>query len=164
MPSDFESGTRKTIDLTIKAEHLTSDILKTAMQDFLNGSGEKKGRMTLNQLARKSGSKLENIEISQENIKDFLDTARKYDIDFAVRASPENDSGQKEFHVFFSAGKTDDVKHAFAEYASLKNQQLASPERAGITRQELREQYQEIRNEPSQHKHKERVKKRENAL
>ena len=48
MSSDFESGTRKTIDLTIKAEHLTSDILKSAMNDFLNGNAEKKGKITLN--------------------------------------------------------------------------------------------------------------------
>ncbi|MEE5993960.1 MAG: PcfB family protein [Oscillospiraceae bacterium] len=160
MLSDFESGTRKTIDLTIKAEHLTSDILKSAMQDFLNGTAEKKGKMTLNQLARQSGGKLENIEVAKENIGDFLDVARKYAVDFAIRASP----AENEYHVFFSAGKTDDVKRAFAEYANIKQNQLANPERAGITRQELREQYQQLRNEPSQHKHKERVKKRETAL
>ena len=159
MPSDFESGTRKTIDLTIKAEHLTSDILKSAMQDFLNGTAKKKGKITLNQLAKQSGGKLENIEVAKENISDFLDVARKYAVDFAIRASP----AENEYHVFFSAGKTDDVKRAFAEYASLKNTQLV-PNQAEITRQELREQYQQLRNEPSQHKHKERVKKRETAL
>ena len=160
MPFDFESGTRKTIDLTIKAEHLTSDILKSAMQDFLDGSAEKKGKISLNQLAKQSGGKLENIEVTKENIADFLDIARKYAVDFAIRASPADN----EYHVFFSARKTDDVKRTFAEYASLKNQQLATPAQAEITRQELREQYQEIRNQPSQQKHKERVKKRETAL
>ncbi|MBR7084398.1 MAG: PcfB family protein [Oscillospiraceae bacterium] len=159
MSSDFESGTRKMIDLTIKAEHLTSDILKSAMNDFLNGNAEKKGKITLNQLAKQSGGKLENIEVAKENIADFLDVARKYAVDFAIRASP----AENEYHVFFSAGKTDDVKRAFAEYASLKNTQLV-PNQAEITRQELREQYQQLRNEPSQHKHKERVKKRETAL
>ena len=159
MSSDFESGTRKTIDLTIKAEHLTSDILKSAMQDFLNGTAEKKGKITLNQLAKQSGGKLENIEVAKENISDFLDVARKYAVDFAIRASP----AENEYHVFFSAGKTDDVKRAFAEYASLKNNQLDNKQ-AEITRQELREQYQAIRSEPSQQKHKERVKKRETAL
>ena len=157
MPSDFESGVRKTVDLTVKAEHLTSDILKSAMQDFLNGTAEKKGKITLNQLAKQSGCKLENIEVAKENISDFLDVARKYAVDFAIRASP----AENEYHVFFSAGKTDDVKRAFAEYAGLKNHQLDTAE---ITRQELREQYQKIRNEPSQQKHKERIKKRETAL
>ena len=45
MPSDFESGTRKTIALTVQTEKLTSDILKTAMQEFLSGRAEKKGKM-----------------------------------------------------------------------------------------------------------------------
>ena len=36
MVSDFESGTKKTIDLTMKTEKITSEILKTAMQDFLS--------------------------------------------------------------------------------------------------------------------------------
>ena len=42
MTSDFERGTKKTIDLSIKAEKLTSDILKSAMQEFLNGKTAKK--------------------------------------------------------------------------------------------------------------------------
>ena len=46
MASDFEHGTRKTIDLTIKAERLTSDILKAAMQEFLSGDMKKGRNMT----------------------------------------------------------------------------------------------------------------------
>ena len=46
MPSDFESGTKKTIALSMKAEKITADILKTAMQEFMSGKAEKKGRMT----------------------------------------------------------------------------------------------------------------------
>jgi hypothetical protein len=34
MPSDFESGTRKTIDLSIKTEKMTAEVLQNAMQDF----------------------------------------------------------------------------------------------------------------------------------
>jgi hypothetical protein len=37
MPSDFESGTRKTIDLSIKTEKMTAEVLQNAMQDFLSG-------------------------------------------------------------------------------------------------------------------------------
>ena len=37
MPSNFESGTRKTIDLSVKAEKITSDVLRSAMQEFLSG-------------------------------------------------------------------------------------------------------------------------------
>ena len=55
MPSDFESGTKKTIDLTIKAERVTSDILKAAMAEFLDGKADKKGKMSLRQLEKQSG-------------------------------------------------------------------------------------------------------------
>ena len=44
--TDFESGTRKTIDITVKAEKITADILKIALQEFMSGKAEKHGRMT----------------------------------------------------------------------------------------------------------------------
>ena len=44
--TDFEQGTRKTIDITVKAEKITADILKSALQEFMSGKAEKKGRMT----------------------------------------------------------------------------------------------------------------------
>lgn len=77
MPSDFESGTRKTIDLSVKAEKITSDVLRSAMQEFLSGKAEKKGRMTYKQLQAKSPSKLDSIEVDDSNIGDFLNIARK---------------------------------------------------------------------------------------
>ena len=46
MPSDFENGAKKTIDLSVQTEKITSDILKNAMAEFLDGNAEKKGRMT----------------------------------------------------------------------------------------------------------------------
>ncbi len=46
LSSDFESGTRKTIDITVKAEKMTADILKSALQEFMSGKAEKSGRMT----------------------------------------------------------------------------------------------------------------------
>ena len=75
MPSDFESGTRKIIDISLKSEKLTADILKTALQEFMSGKAEKKGRMTYEQLQKKSVSKLDDVEISEQNIGDFLKTA-----------------------------------------------------------------------------------------
>lgn len=85
MPSDYESGAKKTIDISIKAEKLTADVLKSALQEFMSGKAEKKGRMTYKQLQAKSPSKLDSIEVSDRNIGDFLKTARKYDVDFALK-------------------------------------------------------------------------------
>ena len=45
MANDYENGTKKTIDLTIKAEKISSDILKEALQEFMAGKAEKKGRV-----------------------------------------------------------------------------------------------------------------------
>lgn len=47
MANGYENGTKKTIDLTIKAEKISSDILKEALQEFMSGKAEKKGRMIL---------------------------------------------------------------------------------------------------------------------
>ena len=66
--TDFEQGTRKTIDITVKAEKITADILKSALQEFMNGKAEKKGRMTYKQLQEKSPSKLDSIDVSTDNI------------------------------------------------------------------------------------------------
>lgn len=66
MANDYENGTKKTIDLTIKAEKISSDILKEALQEFMAGKAEKKGRMSYRQLEKKSDSKLDSIEVSEE--------------------------------------------------------------------------------------------------
>ena len=114
LSSDFESGIRKTIDITVKAENITADVLKSALQEFMSGKAEKHGRMTYKQLESKSPSKLDSIEVSSENIGDFLKTARKYDVDFALKS--DNSTEPATYHVFFSAAKTDDFKRAFTEY------------------------------------------------
>ena len=81
MPSDYENGAKKTIDISIKAEKMTADVLKSALREFMSGKAEKKGRMTYKQLQAKSPSKLDSIEVSDRNIGDFLKIARKYDVD-----------------------------------------------------------------------------------
>lgn len=40
MPSDYENGAKKTIDISIKAEKMTADVLKSALQEFLSGKND----------------------------------------------------------------------------------------------------------------------------
>ena len=40
MPSDYENGAKKTIDISIKAEKMTADVLKSALQEFMSGKTE----------------------------------------------------------------------------------------------------------------------------
>ena len=154
MPSDFESGAKKTIDISIKAEKMTADVLKSALQEFLSGKAEKKGRMTFKQLQAKSPSKLDSIEVSDKNIGDFLKTARKYDVDFALKR--DKSTTPPTYHVFFSAAKTEDFKRAFSEYLG-KGQ---GKKRGEFTREQMQQQAQKVASRPR--KQKQREKSREN--
>lgn len=149
MSSDFEKGVRKTLDLSVKAKNFTSDTLKSVMQDFLNGTARRKGKMTVKQLSSNAG-KLENVNIG--DISEFLYVAKKYDIDFAVKKESNNDT----YHVFFQAARTDDFKRAFSEYAVKKQGELVKP-RGELTRAQMKEQAQEIAN---QQKKKEKVREK----
>ena len=154
MPSDFESGAKKTIDISIKAEKMTADVLKSALQEFLSGKAEKKGRMTYKQLQEKSPSKLDSIEVSDRNIGNFLKTARKYDVDFALKR--DKSTSPPTYHVFFSAAKTEDFKRAFSEYLG-KGQ---GKKRGEFTREQMQQQAQKVASRPR--KQKQREKSREN--
>ena len=59
--------------------------------------------MTFKQLENKCKSKLESIEVTENNIGDFLSTARKYDLDFALKR--DKSTTPPTYHVFFSANK-----------------------------------------------------------
>ena len=120
MSTDFEKGLRKTIYLSVRSREFTVDTLKSAMQDFLSGKSQRKGRVSMKKLSEHSG-KLENVEI--KGIEDFLSVAKKYDIDYAVKKEANSNT----FHVFFQAGKMEDFKRAFQEFASRKQEESLNP-------------------------------------
>ncbi|MCD7891079.1 MAG: PcfB family protein [Ruminococcus sp.] len=149
MSSDFESGVHKTIDLSVKCKDLTLDVLKFAMNDFTSGKSQKKGKISMKKLSERSG-KLENVEI--KGIEDFLSVAKKYDIDFAVKKEQKNNT----YHVFFQAGKMEDFKRAFGEFASDKQNELIGS-RAEISRQQIKDMAKQVSHEP---KKKEKVREK----
>ena len=142
MANDYENGTKKTIDLTIKAEKISSDILKEALQEFMAGKAEKKGRMS-------------SIDVSEDNIGDFLKTARKYDVDFALKADKSTEPAT--YHVFFSASKTENFKKAFTEYVG-KN--AKTNQRGVFTREQLKREAARVAQSPHR-KHRSKERKRE---
>lgn len=153
MSTDFEKGLRKTIDLSVKSKDFTADVLRSAMQDFLSGKSQRKGKVSIKQLSEHSG-KLENVEI--KGIADFLNVAKKYDIDYAVKKEPDSDT----YHVFFQAGKMEDFKRAFQEFASKKQGELTKP-RAEITRQQIKDMAKQVSHEP---KKKEKVREKSKEI
>ena len=108
------SSNSATVMLALLAASTTVRIPSlTRLQEFMTGKAEKKGRMTYRQLQKKSVSKFDSIEVSDSNIGDFLETARKYDIDYALKRDKSTEPST--YHVFFSAANTESFKRAFSE-------------------------------------------------
>ena len=88
-----EEITQGAVTLSVEAGKLTAQLLQKAMKKALaEMENVKKGRktmlhhgkQTLRQLM-KHGAGVSNIEITDQNIKAFSDTAKKYGIDFALK-------------------------------------------------------------------------------
>ena len=106
---------KKAVVLVIKGgSKLTAAALKTAMRAFLNATGHgEHGKMSVRQLIRKDQG-VQNIEITDSNIRPFVKIARKYGVDFAVKKDPSEDK----YLVFFKARDSDALTAAFSEYTA----------------------------------------------
>ncbi len=104
---------KKILDFAIQAGQVTNEMLKNVMRDFLSGKMQKSGKKRYGSLAK--DGKLESIEVTDNNIKDFLETAKKYDIDFALKK--DKSTSPATYHIFFESAKTENFKKAFSEYA-----------------------------------------------
>ena len=70
------------------------------------------------------GDGVQNIEITDKNIKSFERVARKYGVDFALKKDP----AQGRYLVFFKARDSDALNAAFAEYtAKTLNREKGKP-------------------------------------
>lgn len=119
-----------TISFVIQASKVTKEILKELMSDFLKNP-KPHGQKRYGTIAKQG--KLESIEITENNIGDFLKTAKKYDIDYALKR--DSSTSPSTYHIFFTAASADTFKRAFNEYVSDVGSRLKSP----ITREQLKE-------------------------
>ena len=110
----------KSVALTIKVGKtggkLTADLLKWAIRRYMEQSRNPKvhhGKQTVKQLVRQ-GDGVQNIEITDKNIKSFERVARKYGVDFALKKDPS----EGKYLVFFKAKDADALNAAFAEYTA----------------------------------------------
>lgn len=161
MADDLQKSLLKTIDVTIQASKMTDEVLKQAMNDFISGAAEKKGRLTYKQLENKSSGKLESIEITDNNIRDFLNVAKKYDVDFALKRDKSTDPPT--YHVFFQSEKADNFNRAFNEYVDKKANQI-DKHNASFDRQKLNERANEISKQPRERTERVRERNMENSL
>ena len=103
---------------------LTADLLKWAIRQYQRQANEPHhGKQSVKSLVGQ-GDGVQNIEITDKNIKSFERVARKYGVDFALKKDPT----QGRYLVFFKARDADALNAAFAEYtAKTLNREKGKP-------------------------------------
>jgi len=114
-----EQVNEKTVALSIKGAKLTGRLLAKAMRAFLKRAREptaKHGRQSVKSLT-KHGASLTNIEIPGDDIGTFKRTARKYNIDFALKR--DDSETPPKWIIFFKAKDNVALEAAFKEYSKV---------------------------------------------
>ncbi len=110
----------KSVALVIKVGKtggkMTADLLKWAMRRYMEQLRNPKihhGKQSVKQLVKQNAG-VQNIEITDKNIKSFERVARKYGVDFALKKVPS----EGKYIVFFKGRDADAINAAFADYAA----------------------------------------------
>lgn len=149
----------KTVVLVIntgkKGLHLTASMLRAAIRKYLQHLEKQKqiaeknaerlpeGRQTMKDLMRHN-ARLTNIEVTDRNIKDFEKTARKYNIDFALKK--DKAAEKPRYLVFFKARDVDVMTAAFKEYSArtvLKQKKPSVMKKLYLYRQKVNQRQKE---------------------
>lgn len=115
-----EEITQKTIALSIQTGKLTASLLQKALKKLLAARKNQKnklhtGKQTMRQLM-KHNTGVSNIEITNDNIKAFEHTAKKYGIDFALKKDVSVEPPR--YLVFFKGRDADVLTAAFKEFSA----------------------------------------------
>ncbi len=147
-----EEVTQRTVALCVKATKLSAGMLQQAMTGHKTKLHH--GKQTLRQLM-KHNTGVSNIEITDQNIRAFSATAKKYGIDFALK---KDTSGEiPRYLVFFKGRDADVITAAFREF-SAKN--LEKGKKPSI-RKELDQAKQQAK---AQHRQREKVKAKDRGV
>ena len=110
------------------------------------------GKQTLKQLMKQNAG-VSNIEITNDNIKAFESTAKKYGIDFALKKDATETPPR--YLVFFKGRDADALTAAFKEFSAKKLTQDKKPSiRKALAA--FREKAKELNASRQQTKHKDR--------
>ena len=127
-----EEVEQRTLTLAISTSKMTAHVLKSAISKYLAYRKEKSregpvkpcGKQSVKQLVGQNQG-VSNIEITDNNIKDFERIARKYGVDFALK---KDRSGEKpKYLVFFKARDADALTSAFKEYTAKTDRKKERP-------------------------------------
>lgn len=121
MQEDVE---HRAVTLAISTTKMTAMTLKNAILKYLAHQKEKRmhrtrdspqGKQTVKQLVGQ-GQGVNNIEITDQNIKSFERVARKYGVDYALKK--DSTGSIPRYLVFFKARDTDALTAAFKEFTA----------------------------------------------
>ena len=156
-----EEITQKTLALCVEASKMTAQLLQQAIKKVLADMEKHKknpqlrhGKQTLRQLM-KHNTGVSNIEITDQNIRAFSATAKKYGIDFALKKDTSGDIPR--YLVFFKGRDADVITAAFWEF-SAKN---LEKEKKPSIRKELEQAKQQSK---AQHRQREKVKTKDRGV
>ena len=156
-----EEITQKTLALCVEASKMTAQLLQQAMKKVLADMEKHKknpqlrhGKQTLRQLM-KHNTGVSNIEITDQNIRAFSATAKKYGIDFALKKDTSSEIPR--YLVFFKGRDADVITAAFREF-SAKN---LEKEKKPSIRKELDQAKQQAK---AQHRQREKVKTKDRGV
>ena len=96
---------------------LTASMLKYAIEQYLKLQRNPRaphGKQSVKSLVRQ-GTGVQNIEITDKNIRSFQSAARKYGVDYALKK--DTSSQPPRYLVFFKARDTDALTAAFREFS-----------------------------------------------
>ncbi len=115
-----EEVTQKTIALAITTSKMTSAVLAKALRKFLKAQKNKrqelpKGKQTLKNLM-KHNTAVSNLEITNDNIKAFSSTAKKYGLDFSLKKDSSTEPPR--YLAFFKGRDADVMTAAFKEFTA----------------------------------------------
>ena len=93
-----EHENRKTLGIIIECVKLTPEIFTKAIEDMMKNLYNKQpqGKTSLNKLM-KTG-KVDSIEVNDSNIGSFAQTARKYNLTYALKRV-QDENGKKQYLV-----------------------------------------------------------------
>jgi len=150
-----EEVDNKSIMLVINTSKMTARALKNAISKYLNHRKQNKqkshdnphGKQSLKKLVHQ-GQGVNNIEITDGNIKSFQRVARKYGINYALKKDTTGD--KPKYLVFFKAKDADALTAAFKEYAAKTSIREKQPSILA----KLRRMKEMLKSAPKREKHK----------
>lgn len=135
---------------------LTASMLKYAIEQYLKQQRNPRaphGKQSVKSLVRQ-GAGVQNIEITDKNIRSFQSVARKYGVDYALKK--DTSSQPPRYLVFFKARDTDALTAAFREFSG---KQLKRNKKPSILMQLKKFQEQIVNHDKSRNRAKNEIER-----